>query len=799
VSVCALYLGISAALVLWAAVLVVERRLEGGVCPAVVCLAGVVAIGAFQVVPLPPSVLTVISPARAQLRAELLPAEHETVRGEPVDPPPEPVLSFDPGATRAQVVKLLAVLGLFAVVRYCVASPASFRRLAVVCAVNGTALSVFALAQKFSSPPTVIYWSFEAQGTAFGPFVCKNHFPYYANVCFGLTLGLLAGLAAPRTRSGEPGGGAGELFRHPAAPWLAAALAFMFVADLYSLSRGGVIALAAAGLAAGLIAIVGRPKGGAGDETGRSVGVAAVVVLVGVLGVGLVGWFGADAVTKRFGTLESTDALDRGRRDAWERTAPLALRFPAWGTGDGTFATAEPQQRKPGDDQLILWEHAHNDYLEASVEGGFPQLVLLLVAAAIVFRAGLRAYRRSGEPRPGAAAEGALVLGGLFGFTAVLVHSLGDFGLHMPAIVVLVTVLAAQLVAAGDRARTESAPAAGTDQPTGGITWVLVAAACLLVAAVLPADGWRRERADHFRRAAIRAEKRLPAGDRDLVVEYLKAAVALVPDDTALRLRLADVRYEEYLAHRSATVPPGRDPVTTDLRPAIREYLRVRDANPLLDRPHARLAGGRSQLDHADSVINYLTRATRLRPTDGGLWYLLGLARLDGGDPDGAWECWRRALVCSPVHLETVVPAALDRLGPAGLVERVLPPRAEVVVAAARHPALADRPADRRVVLTGALALFESAASERADDLYLRAALLRETGNAKAAISVYERAVAKAPDRLEWQLELAELCFTTGDIPKAKEHLRGVLRDRPDLAGARELNAALVRAETGQR
>lgn len=757
---------VAVALVLWALVLVTERGFAGPVCPVLVCLAGLVLLGVWQLVPFSPAALAVVSPGTARTRAELTPAEPEALRGEPPVRAPA-TISFDPGATRGEVVKLLAVLGLFAVTRYAVASPESFRRCAVVCAANGAALSVFALAQRFSSPPNTVYWSFETQGSVFGPFVCKNHFPYYVNVCFGLGLGLLLGSRALRDRYRGAADRLSALGRSPGSLWLLVALALMLAANLYSLSRGGVVALAGAGVGCGVLAALSGRRGG---------GAAAVIVIVG-LGLGLVGWFGSDAVGKRLGTLGAGDALDDGRRDVWARTLPLALRFPLWGTGQGTFATAEPQQRQPGDAQLITWEHAHNDYLEALVEGGAIQLALVLLAGGLVFRAGGRAFRAARSH-----ADAAVALGGLFGLTAVALHSLADFGLHMPAIVALVTVLAAHLTAAG-------APAERAVRVPGrGWAALPIVAACLVCAAVLPADGWRRARAEHYRLAAVRAEKRLPAGERALVVEYLTTAVAFDPWDSALRLRLADVRYEEYLSHRDRT--------GADARPALRDYLQARAMNPLLERPHARLAGGREHLDRAGAVANYLDRATQLRPSDAGLWYLAGLAHLDAGAEDRAWACWRNSLACSDAQLEGIVATALPRLGADGLLDRVLPAKPPVLVAVSRLPSLADRPAERVAVLARALALLDGA--ERAEEWHLRARLLLETGRPADAQNAYERAVAKAPERVEWRYELAQLCFDRNDLPAAAEHVRLVLRDRPDWPGASDLSGAVARARAAR-
>jgi tetratricopeptide (TPR) repeat protein len=84
-------------------------------------------------------------------------------------------------------------------------------------------------------------------------------------------------------------------------------------------------------------------------------------------------------------------------------------------------------------------------------------------------------------------------------------------------------------------------------------------------------------------------------------------------------------------------------------------------------------------------------------------------------------------------------------------------------------------------------------------DLYARAWLLREAGRTKDAIDAYEAALLRATDSVEWRLELAELLFDTGDLERAEGHLRQVLREKPDLLEARELNKAIVRARSGTR
>ena len=762
--------GLGVALVLWAALILVDRRAALGPCPVLACVVGLVALGYWQLCPLSDAALANIAPTMAKLRTDLIPAESEGLTGEDAVPRPPATLTVDAGATRRQTIKLLAVAGLFAVVRFGLATPAAFRRFAVVCAVNGALLSVFALAQRLSSPPNTLYWQFASQGHVFGPFVCRNHFPFYVNVCFGLGLGLLLGTPPFRERRSVAETIA-ELGRHPAALWLIAALGIMLAASLYSLSRGGAVALAGAAVGSGLLAVA----------AGRRAGGWAGAALAAGLALGLIAWFGADSLSQRLGTL-GNGALGEGRGPLWERVIRLAKAHPIWGTGYGTFESVEMMTRAPGDEPTLDWEHAHNDYLEVLIEGGFVQLVLITLAIVLVYRFGIRAYFRSAD-----GPTGALVFGALFGLTTLVVHAFGDFGMHMPAIVVLATVLAAHLTAAGTDPASRSPVSRWMTVPT--------AIAALVLAVALPLDAWPRERAERYRLAAEHATIRLPEGERDPVIHYLEAATACSPDDAHLRLRLAEARYGEYVA-RSRTVGPTADLDETYLQPALRDYLSTRALNPVYHRPHGRLASGRQHLHHADTVLNYLDRACMLAPADGGAWYLAGLSYFQDGQIERGSICWRNALQCSASHLPAIVPIAYKKIGTVGLMEQVLPPDLVLLVAAASVSPLADQEIDRQLVLSQALKVMPDRAS-RPEDLYLRAWVLRETGQTADAIAVYQQAVDRAPGRADWRMELADLQYRKANYAAAAEQVHWVLQDSPDYPGARELNAALARQRTG--
>ena len=778
-SIFLLYCGTSATLILWSAVVLLERRVSIVNCPLLFCFGGLVALGVWQLIPLSPATLEVVSDGTASLRSHLVPQQLESLPGEAPIAQVARTISLDPHATRERVVQFLGLLSVFAATRFAIASPAAFHRFAVACTINGALLCLLALAQRFSSSPETIYWSFPSQGSVYGPFVCRNNFPDYVNVCLFLGIGLL--LRAPvlgRSRTTWEDVFAG-LGRNPAIFWLVAAVGLMAAGILFSFSRGGAIAL---GVAAGCcVAMTARGK--------RLSASLCLLALVAAVALGALVWFGADAVSNRLGSLSDSNS-NFGRSDLWARTVSLIGRSPIWGTGYGTFETLEPLTRQPGDDPRTIWEHAHNDYLEAQLEGGVFHLFIVLSIVVVVLWRGWKTVQRLRD-HP----DGALAIGGLSGFIAVIIHSCGDFGMHIPAVAVLVTVLLAHLSALG---KSE------TSWPTLRSRWLVVPtiAVFAIVAVVLALDGWYRERADYYRLAALRAGNRLPPGDRDTTIRYLQAAAGYSPDDAAIRLRLAETEYEDYLARRDR---PGNTPsmqsklVESYLRPALRNYLKLRASNPLYFQSHARLAGNRQYLEHPDTALNYLDRATGLRPTEEGLWYLAGVERIKADDFDSAWRDWRRSLLCSPAHLKSILPIAVKQLGPAGIANTVLPLEPELLLKAAQSPPLSENQNDRRKFAAGAVERIAELTLTKQDDLYARAWLLREAGRTGDAVTAFEAALLRYPNSLEWRLELAELLFELGNFEDSERQLRKVLQERPDQERARELNAAVVRAKTGLR
>lgn len=123
-------------------------------------------------------------------------------------------------------------------------------------------------------------------------------------------------------------------------------------------------------------------------------------------------------------------------RTAWTQ---VESSFP-FGTGIGTFARVYPFGENPNTVDMTFVNHAHNDYLELLVEGGFPIVVILCLFFAWWLRRARSDWLGKDNPELGRAATVATA--------AILAHSFVDFPLRTPGIAALFGACLAMMVVA---------------------------------------------------------------------------------------------------------------------------------------------------------------------------------------------------------------------------------------------------------------------------------------------------------------------------------------------------------------
>jgi O-antigen ligase len=140
---------------------------------------------------------------------------------------------------------------------------------------------------------------------------------------------------------------------------------------------------------------------------------------------------GVEATMGRFA---KDNLLLDGRPQYWNSALAVFRDFPLLGTGLGTFADVYPAYGTgPLEGRLT---HAHNDFLEYLTDLGMVGFALLLATISFLAIDGFLTWSKRRHPQ-----IKALGMGGFVSVAAILVHSITDFNLHIPANMLLFAVV----------------------------------------------------------------------------------------------------------------------------------------------------------------------------------------------------------------------------------------------------------------------------------------------------------------------------------------------------------------------
>jgi O-antigen ligase len=295
-----------------------------------------------------------------------------------------------------------------------------FELMAIVFTVYGALLAAFAVLQGLA-PNGKLYWIWTAEqgGAIYGPYVNHNH---YAGLMEMLTPFPLV-LAASRFTDGN---------RKIA---VAGVAALMAASIFLSGSRGGMAAFAAQMLVLGVL-LVRRS-----DQSWKQpLMLGAFLAVV----IGLLIWIGGNELTRRLASIhsETREEINGGVRLSIDRDClRMVLKRPFLGWGLGAFPVVYPEFRSFYSTFFV--NEAHNDYLQLLVETGLTGFSIAVWFLVLVFRQAAGKLKNWTET-----AGGALTTAALLGCVGILVHSLLDFNLQIPANAALFYVLCAIAAAA---------------------------------------------------------------------------------------------------------------------------------------------------------------------------------------------------------------------------------------------------------------------------------------------------------------------------------------------------------------
>jgi O-antigen ligase len=168
--------------------------------------------------------------------------------------------------------------------------------------------------------------------------------------------------------------------------------------------------------AAGFFVFAARSRGSVRVRAAAwaAVAVVAVIVFTNSQAAGLMARFEDSRTTATW-----------SRAEIWRQTVPIVRDFPLFGAGAGAFRRAMLVYQQS--DRALFFNQAHNQVLQIAAEGG---VVLLLLAAIAAVALGRQiAVRLASDRSP----MFWIRLGAAAGIAGVLVQSLWETGLRIPA------------------------------------------------------------------------------------------------------------------------------------------------------------------------------------------------------------------------------------------------------------------------------------------------------------------------------------------------------------------------------
>jgi O-antigen ligase len=383
-----------------------RERWRVGVVPG--ALVGVVAL---QLVPFPARVLGWLRPGEAAWKADL-PDGAATGFS---------VLSVAPHNTRAQLIVLVCCVIAYFFAGRLGEERGSRRRLVAWLLVLGTFEAAYGLVQYLSGWQRIFVYAKKYNlEEATGTYINRNHFAGFLEMVipFGLALVLYEHSKSLSLRRGRSGMGVKAVIAGESLPRMGFrlfALIVMIAGLLFSRSRMGIMAGACSLVL--MAAVWGLQRKAGLWIAGLVMACVAILVL----------WIGAGSAFGRFGSIGNEfGSAEESRLSIWRGTVRLIGGHPLLGSGLGTFPVAFTAVQSTFLGKFV--NHAHNDYLEIASDVGIPAAILLFGSIVLLLRRVVKTVSFM-EGR----FEKAVALGCLGSIVAILLHSVTDFNLYIPA------------------------------------------------------------------------------------------------------------------------------------------------------------------------------------------------------------------------------------------------------------------------------------------------------------------------------------------------------------------------------
>jgi len=740
------------------------------------------AVTVVQLVPLPTVLVRLISPNTVAQKMELL---ADVPGGHALQSAIE--ISFYRYATKHDLRLVLAVAAVFIVVLNVFRRPDQIMRLLLAIVIVGTGIAFIALAQDIIRSDK-IYWCVpNPSGTALsGPFVNHSHYAQFMNLSMGAVLALMLVKAhqafgdrrlTPAAVAEYLGSSEGKLM------WGLGAVIVVGMATIFaSLSRGGVISMMIAGAFTALVISSRKSLRG----PGWAMALLALGAFICVL------YTGFDAVCDRLSTLRELHGAEGGRWQIVKDVAVAWTRFPVLGTGLGTHEVVYPMFDRSTIGTLA--SHAENEYAQAAEETGVAGLATLVILGVLVWRGYTRTIRTAHLPIHSAA------YGLGFGLMAILVHSLSDFGQHVPANAFLSATFCALLLRLPHVGNGGADRAVSADERSRW-PWVAVLAVLSVVWGWALLDANRARVSEAHWRKALAAERDLMARDwqgSDEEYTYLLGHV-----QEAAAHQPGQVTYQHWLSvYRWRAISRTIDPNTGEI---VLPSESLEFAERIVDdlnrtRMLCPTFGGtwcvqgqleRLVLGREEQGARHIRYGVQLAPCDATACLVAGTLEAEEGRPDVAIAHLLKAVQLDGRFFREVTLQFVDQFNRPDLALQMamddlhrLNVLADILEASGQRTGAMDEVRKKIVVV------LEQKSREPSAPAWVFAWLAgtcKREGRVTEAIAYYREALASDYSKSNWHFDLARLLAEAGSVQEAIQEAKVCLRLHPEHAGSTQL------------
>lgn len=332
-------------------------------------------------------------------------------------------VTFEPYSTRVQLLVVLTCIAAFYLGQVVSQNRDSKRRLIVCLVVLGTFEAFYGLVQYLTGWQMIFAYAKKYDlAEATGTYINRNHYAGFLEMVLPFGIALVLYEFCNLDKSKHPGGVSLRTLlsresSHRFIFWLLVSVV-LFAALIFSQSRMGIIAACASLLVmCGLVAV-------SRHQRGIALGLWAAFIALSIV---FAFWIGPGPIAERFATVGQEYSLgDQSRISIWHDALRLIWQHPLLGTGLGTFPIAFQAFQTSFLGQFV--NHAHNDYLEIASDLGLPAAVILFASVFVVLTRAVRTYFTSKENIDRIVAAGCVG-----SIVALLLHSMADFNLHIPA------------------------------------------------------------------------------------------------------------------------------------------------------------------------------------------------------------------------------------------------------------------------------------------------------------------------------------------------------------------------------